>query len=118
MPVITIPPAGGAPFHPGNHWLVPLIDFHEDGVTVDTVEPLTITATQPGVHTPSLVPDPTGQPSRLLKIYANAAGTGAVTVTGPDVPPSRALTVNVTVSAPPNLSKIEAGTPSGPHPGP
>lgn len=107
MPTQTI-----APFPAGTYMLVDVIDYDTDGVTVDSVEALTVTGTFPTIATAALV---VGNP-RQIKITGLQAGAMSVTVSAPGVPAGSALTLACTVTAAPNLARIDLGTVHGPFP--
>jgi len=113
MSTLSIPPAGQPPLWPNYYYLIDLKDFMEDGVTLDTAEAIIVgTPTLPAVMTAELV---AGNP-RQLKVIGHSVGASSVTITAPGVPQNGVLTVNVTVTAAPNLSKVEAGPITGPFP--
>ncbi len=110
MSTIAIPPAGQPALTPGHYYLIDLQDFMEDGTDLDGAEPVTVTQTFPSVMTASLA-NP-----RQLKVTALTIGAASASVSAPGVPQNTVLTVNVSVTAAPNLSHIEAGVITGPFP--
>ncbi len=87
---------------------IPVIDYGPDGVTPDTVEAISVSSSQPGFA--SAVVDPADH--RLVKVTGLLAGTTVITIGAPGVPAGAAqLVVTVTVTPPPNYSKIEIGPP-------
>jgi hypothetical protein len=99
-------------FPVNNYILQNIVDIGDDGQTPDTAEALAITNSSPSIV--STVVNP-GNP-RQVKITGLTAGSYALTVTAPGVPPLAALNISGQVSAAANLSRIDAGTVEGPFP--
>ena len=106
-------PNGTVPAFPVNTYvLVNVIDYDDNGTTPDTTESLAITNNTPAIVRAVVNP---GNP-RQVKITGLAAGSASVSVSAPGVPPLNVLNLAVTVSAAPNLSRIDMGTIEGPFP--
>jgi len=86
----------------GYYLLIPVLDYTEDGVTLDTAEALTVNSSQSGFATVSV--DPVDK--RLVRVVGVLAGTTVITVGAPNVPTAGQLTVSITVTPPPNLTKV------------
>jgi hypothetical protein len=88
-------------------------DYNPDGVTLDTTEQLSVMSNNSSICAISIDPDD----NRKVKIVGVSPGTTILNVGAPGVPSDGYLFINVTVTAPPNLSRIEAdGAAEGPFP--
>lgn len=76
--------------------------FQQDGVTPDVTTPLVVTSLAPNYATATVDP---GDNRAVVVTAANATGLANITVTIPGS--TSPLTVPVTVTAVPNLSKVE-----------
>lgn len=97
--------------------LVPVVDIDFDGSTVDTTEVLTVTSDNGSIA--SAIVNPSNP--RQIKITGLPVAAGLSTMVrigAPGVPSEGMLLVPVTITAPPNLSRIDlaAGGVQGPFP--
>lgn len=97
-------------FPQGYYKLVTVTDYQPDGITVDTSEPITATSSNPAVATAAI--DPTFP--RVVRVTGVAVGSTNIALAAPGVLSDGIVILPVSITAPPNLSRVEIVAVAGP----